>query len=144
MRINLDYNKLYYFRYKATLEGQLHVYDKTPLIFIIDFRPTSILGVNLHWIPKKDRIEFFDNVLEIMEKTHKVGRRKERMRLTYELLKKPKFKSGIQAIRMYYLKGMTQIKDVNEAEWNSIIGKLGGRNSKYRMRKVYMHRKYKD
>lgn len=143
MKISLDYNRLYYFRYKAVLEGQLHVYDKTPLIFIIDVRPTSILAVNLHWIPKKDRLEFFDNVLEIMEKTHKVVKRKERKRLTYELLKKPKFRVGMQAIRMYYVKGMTQIKDLSERDWNIIIGKYG-RISQYRMRKVYKHNGYKD
>lgn len=141
--MRLDYNKIYYFRYKAIGEGKLHVYDKTPLIFIVDIRPNSILGVNLHWIPKKDREDFFDSVVAIMDKTKTIGKKHERMRLTYELLKKPKFRVGLQGLRMYYVSGMSYIKEIDEAQWNIVIGQYG-KISKYRMRKVYKHKEYKD
>jgi hypothetical protein len=140
--MRLDYNKLYHFRYKAKGEGQLHVYDKVPIIFIIDVRPNnSILAVNFHWIPFRIRRKFFDAVREIMDKTEMVGKKVERMRLTYELLKKPEYRTGLQAIRMYYVQNMTAVKVIPEATWNLVFG-YGIKE--YRMRKVYKRTGYKD
>jgi hypothetical protein len=139
MKIKLEYNHLYQFRYTATTEGQINVYDKTPLIFILDIRPNSILGLNFHWIPKKVRIEFFNDVREIMEKTHKVGKKLERMRLTYQLLQKPKYRVGLQAIRMYYISNITSLHNITEPEWN-IVFKV---SRSFRMRKVYKSNDYK-
>ena len=141
--MKLDYNGLYTFRYLAKGEGQLHVYDKTPLIFILDIRDNNILGCNLHWIKNKDhRLEFFNSVLEIMDKTHTVGKKKERMRLTYQLLQKPKFRSGLQAIRMYYFRGVTRLSNIPETRWTSIMGKYS--RAHYRARFVYKKNEYKD
>lgn len=138
--MQLKFNRLYYFRYKAIGEGKLHVYDKTPLMFILDIRPTSILGLNLHWIPAKQRSDFFEEIREIMSKTHMVNKKRERMRLTYQLLLTPKYRLGLQAIRMYYITGMTQVKDVPEPQWN-IIFKV---QKAWRMRKVYKRTGYQD
>lgn len=137
--MKLEYNKLYMFRYKAIGEGQLHVYDKTPLMFILDIRPTSLLCINLHWIPPKQRPDFFAEIRDIMSKTHMVHKKRERMRLTYKLLLKPKYRLGLQAIRMYYLTGMSQIKNIPEVQWNIIF--MSGRS--FRMRKVYKSNDYK-
>lgn len=141
--IKLNYNKLYYFRYKATLEGKLNVYDKTPLIFVIDIRQSSILGVNLHWIPKYKRTEFFESIVDIINKTSSYSKRRERMRLTYELLRKPKYRVGLQGLRMYYISGISNLKEVTKPEWDIVIGQHG-RVSQYRMRKVYKRNEYKD
>lgn len=137
--MRLDYNKLYMFRYKAIGEGQLHVYDKTPLMFILDIRPTSLLGINLHWIPPRKRTEFFEKIQEIMKKTHMVHKKRERMRLTYKLLQEPAYRDGLVAIRMYYLAGITAIKVIPEASY-PIIFKV---KAAFRMRKVYKSRDYK-
>ena len=137
----LDYNKLYHFRYKAILEGKIHVYDKVPIIFILDVRPTSILAVNFHWIPFRVRRKFFDDVREIMSKTERIHKRIERVRLTYKLLQKPEYRIGLQGIRMYYTKNMTAVKVIPEASWNLVFG-YGIKE--YRMRKVYKSRDYKD
>lgn len=139
----INYNFAYYFRYKAIGEGKLHVYDKTPLIFVLDIRPDSILGINLHWIPRKDRVEFVENVLEIMKKTNSFSKRKERQRLTYQMLRKPKFRAGLLGIRMYYNMGMTQIKEIKPEQMGIIVGRYG-RFFEYRMRKVYKKNDYKD
>lgn len=141
--MQINYNHVYYFRYKAVGEGQLHVYDKTPLIFILDIRQDSILGLNMHWIAKKDRIELYENIMEIMSKTNTRGKKKERMRLTYQLLRKPKFRAGMDGIRMYYATGMAQIKELKPEQMAVILGTYG-RYFEYRMRKVYKENDYKE
>jgi hypothetical protein len=138
MKYKLEYNKLYQFRYKATTEGKIHVYDRTPLIFIIDIRKDNVLGVNLHWIyPKSKRLEFYDDVREIVENNK--NNPKERERLTYALLQKPKYRIGLQAIRMYYHSGMTAIKELPEATWGLVLG-----YRMHRMRKVYKRTGYQE
>jgi hypothetical protein len=137
--MKLEYNSLYYFRYKPVGEGSLIVYDRTPLVMILDVRQNSILGLNFHWIPKAHKLEFFDSIREIMAKTHTVHKKKERMRLTYKLLQKPKFKVGLQAIRMYYNDGITMLKNIPEAQWDIAMG-----ISQLRARKVYREKGYKE
>jgi hypothetical protein len=141
--MKIDYNKVYSFRYKAIGEGTLPVYDKTPLIFIIDIRPDSILGLNMHWIAKPHRIELYENIMDVMKKTNTVGRKKERMRLTYNLLRKPKFRTGLEGLRMYYMSGITQMKELTPEQMAVILGRYG-RYFEYRMRKVYKKNNYKD
>lgn len=138
MKFKLDYNKLYQFRYKAIGEGKIHVYDRTPVIFVIDIRKDNILGVNLHWIyPKPKRQEFFDDVKAIIDKNK--NNPKERIRLTYALLQKPKYRVGLQALRMYYFTGMTALRDIPEVSWNLVLG-----YRMHRMRKVYKRTGYKE
>jgi len=143
MKIKLDYNKVYNFRYKAIGEGTLHVYDKTPLIFILDLQPKMILGLNMHWINRKDRIELYENIMEIMSKTDKINKKIERSRLTYALLQKPKFRTGLVGIRKYYLDGITQLKSHTPEQMAVILGRYG-KYFEYRMRKVYKRTGYKD
>lgn len=139
MITKLDYNKLYYFRYMPKGYGKLEVYDRTPLIMVLDVRKDNVLALNFHWLPRKDKLELFDSIREIMTKTHMVSKRRERMRLTYQLLKKPKYRVGLQAIRMYYVNGISQLKDIPEKQWDISMG-----ISQLRARKVYKEKGYKE
>lgn len=139
----MNYNHFYAFRYKAKGEGKLEVYDKTPLIIILDIQGDSILGLNFHWIPQKDRKEFYENVVEIMKKTKSVGQRQKRVRLTYQMLRKPKFRAGLSGIRLYLLEGITQLKELKPEQMDIILGRYG-RYFEFRMRKVYKKNSYKE
>ena len=81
-----------------------------------------VLGVNIHWIPKRSRAEFIANVDEIMGKTVGVGKKRERMRLFYTLLRKPKFRVGMEAIRLYYISHMSAIQEIARPKWNIVLG----------------------
>lgn len=140
----IDYNSLIYFRYKAVGEGQLNVYDKTPLVFPLTIHPNYFIGLNIHWIPKKDRAELFNNLRDIIQKTNTKGKGKERTRLTYALLKKQKFKVAMHfGIRWYYNSGVSQLKSIPETSWAIIVSSYGTLRS-YRMRKVYKKNDYED
>jgi hypothetical protein len=143
--MKLDYNNLYYFRYKAIGEKTgISVYDKTPLVFPLSFRDNAMIGLNIHWIPKKERAVLFNELVEIIKKTYTTSRGKERTRLTYELLKRKGFKTAIQyGIRMYYISGISQLKNIKETQWNIIVSEYGTLRQN-RMRKVYKKNDYED
>jgi hypothetical protein len=141
MRHKLALNNLLFFRYKAIGEGTLPFYDKTPLALVLDIRLNNVLCLNMHWIKPRDRAEFFNDIREIMNKTISIGKRKERQRLTYQLLKKPKYRIGLDAIRMYYFSGISQLKIIPEPQWTILFG-YG--ISQYKKRIVYKKDDYKD
>lgn len=97
----------------------------------------------MHWVPKQYRTELYENIMEIMDKTNSHAKRKTRQRLTYQLLRKPKFQAGMQGIRMYYRTGMTQIKAIEPKQLSIILGRYG-KYFEYRMRRVYKRTGYKD
>ena len=114
---------MYGFSYKPIGLGQLSVYDKKPLIFILDMSGGQLLGCNLHWIAKIHRQSFIDSVTDIMGKTIiKANKKRERIRLIYTLLKQPKFRNGLQAVRRYFISGMTSIEEIPKDKWNNILG----------------------
>ena len=119
--MNLDYEKMYSFRYKAKGEGYLEKYDKAPLIFILDIQGPIILAVNIHWIPKHQRQDFINKAEEIIGKTKTVGKKLVRMRLMYQMLKDPKFRNGLQAIRKYIIKNMSSIKSIPRTKWEIVL-----------------------
>lgn len=136
--MNLDYEKMYSFRYKAKGEGYLDRYDKSPLIFILDIQGDIILGINIHWIPKNQRQDFINRAEEIIGKTQKIGKKYQRMRLMYQMLKEPKFRNGLQAVRKYITSNMTLIKPIPRAKWEIVLD-----IKKYRMRIAKKNENYK-
>jgi hypothetical protein len=141
--VKLDYNSLLTFRYKAKLEGQLHVYDKTPLVFPLSIYDRFFIGLNIHWItPKTDRVELFNSLIAIIDKTKYIGKQNERIKLTYEYLRKNHYDLGKQGIRMYYYNGMTKLINIPQPRWSGIFSRYG--RATYRMRKVYKYTGYKD
>jgi len=114
---------MYSFSYKPIGLGKLSVYDRKPLIFILDISGGILLGLNIHWIPRNQRQAFIDNVEEIMGKTViKANGKRERIKLIYTLLKERRFKNGMQAVRKYYLNHCSAIQEVAKTKWNQVLG----------------------
>lgn len=113
----MDYNKIYYFTYRPVTK--IHVFDKKPLVIPLDIGNRIMLGVNLHWIPKKDRTEFLFNVLELFENNK--NNKKKKTRLYYEYIKRnTKFKTGLIAIRKYYLNKISSLIAITVDRWKLI------------------------
>lgn len=139
MKHKIALNNLLFFRYKAIGEGKIPFYDKTPLAIVIDIRKDSILAINTHWIPARKRLEFFNEFRDLISKTDK--KTHERKRLTYQLLRKPQYRISLEAIRMYYISGITQLKIIPEPQWTILFG-YG--ISQYKKRVVTKTNEYKD
>lgn len=123
MKLNTE--GLYNFHYRPVGLGKINQYDRNPLIFILDIQGGIVLGVNLHWIPKAQRNNFVLEVEYIMGKTKTVGKKRERQRLLYTLLKKPLFRAGMQAVRKYYLNHMSALREIPRNSWKNLAAIKG-------------------
>lgn len=117
MKFKLD--TLYSFKYRPiTPKHRLLVWDAKPLIFALDISPKMILGINLHWIKKQHQQEFLDEISQIVLKSkgkyHKI-------RLTYTLLKRPKFRYALEGIRLYYTSRISQLTYIPERKWHQVL-----------------------
>jgi hypothetical protein len=118
--MQLNYNGLYSFHYKPKTQN-LSIYDRCPLVFLLDINSKSWLAINMHWIPKTYRDEFIVEVKAIMAKTLLVGKKRERCRLTYILLKQPKYKRALLGIRRYLFSNISKLHSIPEARWDSVL-----------------------
>jgi len=136
--MNLDYEKMYSFRYRAKGEGTIDKYDRAPLIFILDIQGDSILGLNIHWIPQKLRQDFINKAEDIIGKTKTVGKKHIRMRLMYKMLQEPKYRNGLQAVRRYIIKNISTLRSVPRIKWEIVLS-----IKTYRMRVATKEKWYK-
>ncbi len=117
MKINL--NSLYMFNYRPiTPKQKLLIWDAKPLIFALDVNSKMMLAVNLHWIKKYHQQEFIEEIQKIVFKSKQ---KRERIRLTYTLLKRPKFKYALEGIRLYYISRITHFSYIPEHRWNLVL-----------------------
>jgi hypothetical protein len=54
--------KMYFFFYDPKTKDSLPYYDRFPLVIPIDRYPDGFLGLNLHYIPPKDRVILLDKL----------------------------------------------------------------------------------
>ena len=97
-RSNFIPGKLLHFRYEA--KHREKIFDRNPLVICLGpskkFPKTHFLGINIHWLPMRDRVAIASFFLEL--------RRKRKGKLVYEDIKPfiNKFK-GHPALRMYII-----------------------------------------
>jgi hypothetical protein len=77
--------KMYTFRYLPIGRDKLPYYDTFPLIMVLDFKKDSILGINLHYLPHKQRAILFGRLLDI--RTNSKFDKTTRIKMTYDILK---------------------------------------------------------
>lgn len=117
MKFKLD--TLYSFKYRPiTPKHRLLVWDAKPLIFALDISPKMILGINLHWIKKQHQQEFLDEISQIVLKSKG---KQHKIRLTYTLLKKPKFRYALEGIRLYYTSRISKLTYIPERKWHQVL-----------------------
>jgi hypothetical protein len=112
-------DSLYNFRYEDP-KTKPHVWDRNPVVFILDITKKSMLGVNIHWIPKDYRADFIDEIASIITKSKS---KHEKARLTYMLLKKPKYKRALLGIRRYIISRMKGVTEIPKKKWDKVLEK---------------------
>lgn len=115
--MKLNYNSMYSFKYKPKGIDTLPIYDAHPMIFILDVNSRYILGLNIHWVPKAYRKEFIEEVSQIISKTKIINKKFQRARLTYILLKKPKYRKALQGLRKYLISNITNLYEIHQRSW---------------------------
>lgn len=116
----LQLDSLYNFDYKDPKTKNLPMWDKHPLVFVLDvnFKSKSFLGLNIHWIPKKYRDELLNDIINIMKQPVSS---KAKSRLTYTLLLKPKYRRGLKGVRRYIITRVTNIKSIPYHQWPKVL-----------------------
>lgn len=120
--MRLDPEGLYNFKYTPKGLGTLEKFDHNPLIFVLDIQGDYLLAVNVHWIPKNHKFKFLVDLQDIMGKTVGRGKKKQRFKLIYTMLKKRPYKAGILAVRKYLVKNITGLREVPKEKWDYVLG----------------------
>lgn len=76
---------LFLFVYDPKLKATLPYYDKFPLVFPLEFYNDGFLGINLHYLDYRTRLELFHQLLTLADR-HKLNSA-TRLKLSYQVLK---------------------------------------------------------
>lgn len=120
MRNKLSLDNLYTFSYNDPKTKNLPMWDKRPLVFTLDIDPKrkSFLGLNLHWIPKKERESLLNDIIRILESPTSD---RTKTRLTYGLILKPKYRRGLKGIRRYIISRVTNLSAIPHTQWEKVL-----------------------
>jgi hypothetical protein len=113
--------RMFHFFYDPKHKKTLPYYDRFPLIFMVEKAKGGFYGLNLHYLPPKQRAIFFDRLTDYS--TNKKYDLTTRLRLSYNLLK------GASKLSMYgpcfkhYLTKhvRSNIVEVPASEWETIL-----------------------
>jgi len=109
---------LYFFYYDPKGKNDLPYYDKFPLVIPLEKYNDGFLGLNLHYLPIKYRINFMDKLLEyaVLNEDNEI----KRLRITYELLCITKRFKEFKPCVKRYLTGhiRSKILTVQPEEWD--------------------------
>jgi len=109
---------LYYFYYDPKGQADLPYYDRFPLVLVLEIYKDGFLGLNLHYLPIRQRIGLLDNLMEYAD----LDKNKDilRMRVSYDILNASKRFKQFKPCLKKYLFGHVQsrILAVQPNEWD--------------------------
>lgn len=109
--------RLFMFVYNPKLRKQLPFYDRFPMVFVLEFRREGFLGLNMHYLPIKLRLQLF-NKLTILLNTQNMNEN-TRLRLSYQIIKNAtKFHNALPLVREYknrYIR--SRMLEVQARDW---------------------------
>lgn len=76
--------RMYMFYYDPKHKDTLPYYDRVPLIFMVDKAPGGFYGLNLHYLPLKERAILMDNLYETINNNKYDNSTK--LKISYKLL----------------------------------------------------------
>lgn len=104
------------FQYDPKLKRQLPYYDKFPLIFPFKIAADGFYGINMHYLPLRQRAQLMDSLYQVAT-TSKTGEMK--MRLTYQILNSVARSNLVKPCVKHYLNRQvrSQFAIVPSNEW---------------------------
>ena len=113
--------RMFMYFYDPKHKKTLPYYDRFPLIFMVEKAKGGFYGLNLHYLPHKQRAIFFDRITEYT--TNKKYDITTRLRLKYSLLKKASKLSAYQPCFKHYLSEHVRSRmiEVPASEWETVL-----------------------
>lgn len=109
---------LYFFVYDPKGKAELPYYDRFPLVIPLKRTPDGFIGLNLHYLPLRYRINFLQKLLPFA--IYNDNDEIKRLRVTYPILDaSSKFKEFRPCIKQYlYSHVKSRILSVEHNEWD--------------------------
>lgn len=117
----LPIGKMYCYAYDPKFKETLPYYDRFPLIFYVAPAKGGFFGINLHYLPPKQRAILFDRLLDL--KTNPRYSDRTRLKLTYTLLASTqKFKLFKPCFKRYLISHMeTKPVEIEYENWEAAL-----------------------
>lgn len=114
---------MYIMGYDAKHKATLPYYDARPLIIPIEIYSDSILSLNLHYLPAKERLILFEALLKLKRRTLTLKGSRSRLRATYNILKSASkyrgYKACIKKHLYSHIKGQPIM--IPEEDWHYAV-----------------------
>lgn len=113
--------RMFMYFYDPKHKKTLPYYDRFPLIFMVEKAEGGFYGLNLHYLPPKQRAIFFDKLTDYA--TNKKFDKSTRLRLKYQLLKSSsKLKFYKPCFKHYLTEHVkSRIVEVPASEWDAVL-----------------------
>lgn len=113
--------RMFMYFYDPKYKKTLPYYDRFPLIFMVEKAPGGFYGLNLHYLPLKQRALFFDKLTEYANNKSYNG--STRLRLSYNLLKSASKMSAFNPCFKHYLTEHVKSKiiEVPADQWETVL-----------------------
>lgn len=112
--------EMIYYNYDPKWKDILPVYDTFPLVFPFRIQRKYMWGLNIHYLPHKERAELLDALYSIV--SDKRYNRNTKLNLTYKVLqnvaKKENYEPTIHCYLLSHIK--SQIKKIEITEWDIV------------------------
>lgn len=119
---NIGIGKMVVFNYDPKLKKKLPYYDAVPCIFIVNIYPEkkAFLGLNLHYLPYKQRAILLDELYQI-ENNSKIPMQKK-LKISWEVLQRfSNFNLVKPCIKMYLFNHLrSKLVQIPYEEWAAV------------------------
>jgi len=110
--------KMYQFGYNAKTAKTLPYWDKYPLMICLGVTGKHILGINLHYIPPKQRAEFLDTVMRYS--STKTTSNSTYLKINYSKIKRHRWVSHM--IKKYLFSHVVEVfQEISPKDWGKAI-----------------------
>jgi hypothetical protein len=110
--------KMYTFAYEPLGSDRLPYWDRFPLVVVLEIRKETIIGLNVHYIPMKDRIKVFKTLIANAS-TSGLNARSEMTRALDDI---KKIKNSEYMIKQYHHQGLrSNIFEIPGNEWGQAV-----------------------
>ena len=113
--------RMFMYFYDPKHKKTLPYYDRFPLIFMVEKAERGFYGLNLHYLPHKQRAIFFDRLTDYT--TNEKYNLTTRLRLSYNLLKGSSRLSAFAPCFKHYLSEhvRSRMVEVPASEWETVL-----------------------
>ena len=111
--------RLFMYFYDPKTKKELPYYDRFPLTFLAEKAKGGFYGLNMHYLHPRQRAIFFDKLTD-----YATGKSdKQRLKLTYNLLKGTSKLKEFQPCFKHYLSGhiRSKIVEIPSSEWEAVM-----------------------